>query len=322
MVDRFSWTPAIVLIVVAVVAAGAGSAALYLHNKVNLPPGPPTVAVGDNVTVNYIGIFGSGPDSGRVFDTSLYSVSTNGAAYPKSLEFSARANAANYTPLPVHVGGNTPQAGYSLGGQSYIQVVTGFWQGLVGLQGNQTKAVVVPPALGYGPKNPSCIGTEPLSFQLPVLRTMPGTTFQKLYPSQLATSGTEFRDPNYGWNVLILAANASFVTIENLASPGMAADPSGWTLLVTNVTSTANGTGQITLVNQLNPDSAGRIVGTDYLGTGPCSASAHGKFIVTAVDLANGTYTADYNSEVTGQTLIFFVTVVNIFEPVAATTTA
>src|SRR5579863_8661292 len=98
MVDRFSWTPAIVLIVVAVVAGGAGSAALYFHNKVTVPPGPLTVSVGDNVTVNYIGIFGSGPDAGRVFDTSLYSVSTNGAAYPKSLEFSARANAANYTP--------------------------------------------------------------------------------------------------------------------------------------------------------------------------------------------------------------------------------
>ena len=322
MVDRFSWTPAILLIVVAVVAAGAGSAALYFHNKVTVPPGPRMVVVGDNVSVNYIGIFGSGPDAGRVFDTSLYSVSIDGAAYPKSLEFSARANAANYTPLPVHVGGSTPQSGYSLGGQSYIQVVTGFWQGLIGLPGNQTKAVVVPPALGYGPKNPACIAKEPLSFQLPVLRTMPGTTFQKLYPSQLATSGTEFRDSNYGWNVLILAANASFVTIENLATPGMVASPAGWPILVSNVTSTANGTGAITLVNELNPNTAGRILGTDYLGNGPCTASAHGKFIVTAVDLANGTYTADYNSEVTGQTLIFFVTVVNIFVPVAAGTTA
>jgi FKBP-type peptidyl-prolyl cis-trans isomerase 2 len=289
---------------------------------VTVPPGPLTVAVGDNVTVNYIGIFGSGSDAGRVFDTSIYSVSVNQAAYPKSLEYSPRASVANYTPLPVHVGGSTPQGGYSLGGQSYIQVVTGFWQGLVGLPGNQTKAVVVPPLLGYGPQNPACIAKEPLSFQLPVLQTMPGTTFQKAYPSELATTGTEFRDPHYGWNVLILSANASFVTIENLATPGMTSSPAGWPVLVSNVTSTANGSGAITLVNELDPSSAGRVVGTDYLGNGPCSSAANGKFIVSAVDLANGTYTVDYNSEVSGQTLIFFVTVVNIYVPVAATAAA
>jgi FKBP-type peptidyl-prolyl cis-trans isomerase 2 len=319
MANQFSWTPAIVLIVVVLIAAGAGTALLYFHNRPTSAKGPSIVAVGDNVTVNYIGIFGSGADSGRVFDTSLYSVASSSAAYPKSLEFSARNGAANYTPLAVHVGGHTPQSGYTLGGQSFIQVVTGFWQGLVGLQGNQTKAVVVPPALGYGPENPACIQKLPLSLQLPVLRTMAGTTFQKLYPTALAASGTEFRDPHYGWNVLILAANASFVTIENEAVAGTTSSPSGWPLLVANVSSTANGTGSITLVNELNPQSAGRIVGTDYLGTGPCSAQAHGKFIVTAVDLAHGTYTVDYNSEVTGQTLIFLVTVVNIYHPLLAT---
>jgi FKBP-type peptidyl-prolyl cis-trans isomerase 2 len=320
MANQFSWTPAILLIVVALIAAGAGTAALYFHNRTTPGKAPSIVAIGDNVSVNYIGIFGSGPDAGRVFDTSLYSVASSTAAYPKSLEFSPRNGAANYTPLPVHVGGNTPQSGYTLGGQTYIQVVTGFWQGLVGLPGNETKAVVVPPALGYGSKSPACIAEMPLSFQLPVLRTMAGTAFTKLYPTALAASGTEFREPHFGWNVLILAANASFVTIENEAVPGATSSPSGWPLLVTNVTSTPNGTGSITLVNELNPQSAGRIVGTDYLGTGPCSASAHGKFIVTAVDLADGTYTVDYNSEVTGQTLVFLVTVVNIFHPILATT--
>ncbi|MCI4350148.1 MAG: FKBP-type peptidyl-prolyl cis-trans isomerase [Thermoplasmata archaeon] len=322
MANQFSWTPAIILIVVAIIAASAGTAVLYFHNRPTPAKAPSLVGIGDNATVNYVGIFGSGPDAGRVFDTSLYSVAINTAAYPKSLEFGARNGAANYTPLAVHVGGHTPQSGYNLGGQSFIQVVTGFWQGLVGLPGNQTKAVVVPPALGYGSKNPGCIEKEPLSFQLPVLRTMAGTTFQKLYPTALATSGTEFREPHYGWNVLILAANASFVTIENEAVAGTTSSPSGWPLLVSNVSSTPNGTGSITLVNQLNPDGAGRIVGTDYLGTGPCTSSAHGRFIVTAVDLANSTYTVDYNSEVTGQTLIFLVTVVNIFHPVATSVPA
>ncbi|HZY70103.1 MAG TPA: hypothetical protein VFF67_03890 [Thermoplasmata archaeon] len=322
MVEKFSWVPAIILIVIIAVAGGGSAIFVYYHNVVHPAAAPLVVVEGVNVTVNYIGIFGSGPEEGKVFDTSLYSVGSNDAAYAKSLEFHARGIAKNYTPLDVHVGGNTPSSGYTLGNYSFIQVVTGFWQGLLGLPGNETHTVVVPPNLGYGPKNPACIAEQPLTYTLPVLEMLPGPTFSHQYPGIVATTGASFNDPRYGWPVLILSANASFVTIENEPSVGTTASPAGWPVLVTSVTSTGNGTGTITLENQLSSSQAGHLLGKDFAGTGPCTTQAHGQFIVTAVDPANGTYTEDYNTEVTGQTLLFDVTVVDIFLPVAAATAA
>lgn len=314
MPPRISWVPFFVVVAVVVASAGAGSAYLYLHSKSATPASPRLVQVGDNVTVNYIGIYGSGPETGRVFDTSLYTVGTNAASWPKSIEFHARGTQpSNFTPLDVHVGGNTPQSGYSLGNLSFIQVVPGFWQGLVGILPNQTHTIIVPPALGYGYPNPTCQSVQPLTQVLPVVQTLPGKTFSTRYPSALAASGAMFTDPHYGWTVLVLSANASFVTIENLAQVGDTASPAGWTVEVTSVTSTANGTGAITLENRLVPSQAGLIVGKDFQGTGPCSSSSGGKFIVTAVDPVHGTYTEDYDQEVVGKTLIFLVTIVNVY---------
>lgn len=304
----------IVLIVVVLVATGGVLGFLYERSLPHTTSGPSPVRLGDNVTVNYIGVFGSGPEQGKVFDTSLYTVANDPVGYPKSLEFHPHGSSpANFTPLAVHVGGNTPQAGYSLGGLSFIQVVTGFWQGLVGAAPNQTVAIVVPPALGYGSVNPSCLRTLPLVTSMPVVSTVPGTTFTKLFPGALVATGAELTDPHYGWPVLILSANASYVTYENLPPAGWSASPAGWPVTVTGISTAANGSSSITLTNQLFPSQAGLLVGKDYLGNGPCSSSSGGKFIVSSVDLGAGTYTENFNSEVQGQTLIFLVTVVDVF---------
>ena len=314
MATPLSTTSTIVLIVIVLVGGSAVGGFLYYHNLPSSAPGTLTVALGDNVTVNYIGIFGSGPEQGKVFDTSLYSVATDTVGYPKGLQYHARgASPANYTPLAVHVGNNTPQSGYSLNGLSFIQVVTGFWQGLIGLPGNQSRSVSVPPALGYGATNPSCVATRSITYTLPVVSTYTGLGFTKAYPGITATTGAMFSDPHYGWPVVILSANATFVTVENLVHPGYTTSPAGWPVLVTNVSATANGTGSITLVNELYPSQAGLIEGKDFLGNGPCSSNSGGTFIVASVDLAHGTYTENFNQEVQGQTLIFIVTIVNIY---------
>jgi FKBP-type peptidyl-prolyl cis-trans isomerase 2 len=305
----------IVLIVVVIIAGAAAAGYVYYRDRPAGPPNVRTVAVGDNVTVNYIGIFGSGPQQGRVFDTSFYSVATDGASWPKALEYTPRGEAANYTPLPVHVGPTTPSGGYSLGGKSYIGVVTGFWQGLLGLAGNTTRSVTVPANLGYGPTNPACVATYPLVEQFPVVETLTRSGFSTQFPGITPNLGSSFLDPNYRWTVLVLSSNASSVTLENLAQVGDTASPAGWPVEVTAVTSTPNGTGLITVTNELDPSQAGLILGHDFAGTGRCSSSAGGKFIVTAVNVGAGTYTADFNSEVTGQTLIFRVTVVDIYPP-------
>jgi hypothetical protein len=316
MAQNPSLTPLIAIIIVVVLAGASIGGYLYYRNQVHPAAGFSTVHTGDNVTVNYVGIFGSGPENGKVFDTSLITVATNDAAWPKSLEYHSRGTTPkNYTTLDVHVGGNTPSSGYSLGGLSFIQVVTGFWEGLVGMIPNQTRTIAVPPPLGYGPLSTACMATLPLTYQLPIVTSMPGTTFSKLYPGVVATSGGQFADPHYGWTVLILSANATSVTLENLPRVGDTASPAGWPVEVTQVASSPNGTGNITLVNEIQPNQAGHLVGKDFLGTGPCSSRSSGQFILWAVNLVNGTYTENFNQEVQGQTLIFIVTVVNLFRP-------
>jgi FKBP-type peptidyl-prolyl cis-trans isomerase 2 len=313
MAETPSYLVILVVVLVVLVGAGATGAYLYLHNRPASAPTTLVVQANDNVTVNYIGIFGSGPEQGKVFDTSLYSVAINNATYPKSLQYHGRGAAANYTPLAVHVGDNTPSAGYSYAGLSFIQVVTGFWQGLLGLPGNYTRLVSVPPSLGYGSQDPSCLRTLPLTVHVPIVERMRGTNFTAMYPGVLATTGASFNDPTYGWPVLILSANQSFVTIENLPPVGWTTDHGGWPITVTNITTTANGSGQITVRNELTSSDAGLTGG--HVSNGLCSSQSNGQYIISAVNFANGTYTEDFNQEVRGQTLLFAVTVVNIYAP-------
>lgn len=299
-------TLAIVLAIIVVAAGGGGIGFLYYENHRPGPSGPLTVQVGDNATVNYIGIFGAGPQVGRVFDTSEYAVAMNDLAWPKSLLYTSRgASPANYTPLPVYVGSTAPAAGYTVGNLTFSSVVTGFWQGLVGLPGNQTHYVTVPPSLGYSFVNRSCFVTQPLTYTKPVLVTLTPAGFASAFPSVTATPGLEFTDPLYGWPDLILTVNATAVAYENLPSLGMTTSPSGWSVAVTSITSTT-----ITLVNQLSPGQAGLVKGKSTASI--CGTTS---FIVSQVNLGASTYTEDFNTEVAGQTLIFIVSVVDIFPP-------
>jgi FKBP-type peptidyl-prolyl cis-trans isomerase 2 len=317
MADSPSPTALLVFVVLTLVIAGALAGVAYYESTPHPKGTILTPQFGGNATVNYIGYFGSGPESGRVFDTSIYSVAINNASYPKSVGFHYRGSEANYTPLGVYVGPNAPSSGYTIGNVTFVSVVPGFWEGIVGVPGNTTKTIVVPPDLGYGPQNPACFRTLPLTYTLPVVVTLSAAGFSAAYPGVSALTGVTFKDPHYGWNATVLAANNSFVTVENLPYLGYVASPAGWPVLVTGISSTANGAGAITLVNQLSPSQAGHLLGKDFNGTGPCTTSSNGQFIVTAVDPTAGTYTEDFNEEVQGQVLIFVVTVINIYPPPA-----
>lgn len=294
----------VVLIVVVLVAAGAATIVVYEVNQPKAPHTLLTVQEGDNATVNYIGVFESGPQAGKVFDTSLYAIATNNASYPKSLEYESRGAPSAYTPLAVHVGPNAPSSGYTIGNLTFGSVVTGFWQGLVGLRGNQSATIVVPPNLGYGSTNQSCIGTAPLARSLAVFASVPLARFSTLYPNVTATVGVVFADPTYGWNDTIFSVNATTVVVQSLATVGTTARPQGLPWIVTAVNATT-----ISLSSQLTPASAGKVLGHVTSG-GLCGGT---KFIVSAVSPANGTYLMNFNPEVQGQTLDFVVTVVNIY---------
>ena len=309
MADRnWVWTVALVVIIV---LAGVGSIVyVYYREKPSTANPRVEVAQGSNVTVNYIGEFGSGPEAGRIFDTSIFNVGSN-PSYAKALEYHARGPAKNYSLLPVYVGSGAPQGGYTLGNLSFIQVVTGFWQGLIGMQPNSTRVIVIPPALGYGSSNPACIVTQPIVQTLPALQTVSGVAFQKSFPGINAALGEEFTDPLYGWTDQILSANASFVTVQRMPYIGETSALAGWPVTVTGIQGNVNGTGIITVRNELSAADAGHLLGSDYLGRGPCSSVSHNQFIVSQVDLGAGTFTEDYNQEVVGQTLVFTVTVVD-----------
>ena len=303
---RPSRTVAIALVIVVLAGGGVAAGVLHYVNQPKPAPVPFAVASGDNATVNYIGILGSGPEQGRVFDTSIQSVALNNATYPKALEYTLRGSASQYTPLPVHVGSSAPSGGYTIGNLTFATVVPGFWQGLLGMIGNQTRILTIPPALAYGPVKPACLVTKPLTFTVPVLVIENSSAFARAFPGVSPAIGTEFPDPTYQWTDLVLNANASSITVERLPSLGFASHPNGWPAVVTNLTST-----EITLTNQLSPASAGLVLGHST-GSPTCGSN---QFIVSAVNVAAGTFTENYNPEVQGQTLIFIVTGINIYRP-------
>ncbi|MCI4347937.1 MAG: FKBP-type peptidyl-prolyl cis-trans isomerase [Thermoplasmata archaeon] len=315
MVEPPSRTAFIVFVVLTLVAAGGLAGFAYYHSRAGTPPSVLTPKVGGNATVNYIGYFGSGADAGRVFDTSFYSVAKNNASFPKALSFSYRGSVVSYSPLAVHIGASTPSGGYTTGNNTFVSVVPGFWQGLIGVAGNTTQTIVIPPNLGYGPQNPACLRTLPLTYSVPLVATFTAAGFSKAFPGITPLTGVTFKDPHYGWTVSVLAANSSFVTIQNMPSVGYVASPAGWPVVVTAIAGTPNGAGTITLVNQLSPAQAGRVLGTNFNGTGACGTSTTATFIVSAIDPTAQTYTQNFNREVVGQVLIFVVTVVNIFPP-------
>jgi FKBP-type peptidyl-prolyl cis-trans isomerase 2 len=299
---RHSFTALAILVVLVVVAGGIGAGVLASVNGAPPHRGPMTVQVGDNVTVNYIGIMGSGPQEGRVFDTSIESVALDNLTYPKTVEFTMRA-LANYTPLAVSVGPNIPASGYNVSNLTFGGVVTGFWHGLIGLSVNETRWITFPPSEGYGAQNSSCFRTAPLTYTVPVVSVVAPSNFSATYPNVTAAAGTTFVDPTYKWTDLILSVNSTAVAVENEVSAGWIASPNGWPVEVTNVTSTT-----ITLVNQIDSTNVGLIKGVAT--TAVCGET---DYIVSAFDPTAGTYTLDFNPEVAGETLTFVVTVVAFY---------
>jgi len=293
---RFSGTVLLILIVVVLVAGGVGAGVLYVVTQPKGGGGPPTAQLGDNLTVNYIGMFGGTPQVGRVFDTSLYSVATNNASYPKSLEFALRGGPSTYTPLAVN----------NLGPSSGL--IGGFWQGLLNLPLNQTRIVTIPVGpSGYWPVNQSCLVSEPLVYSIPTVRSYTPTAFSGLFPGIQPTTGLTFPDPTYFWADTILSQNATAVVVENLPTVGYTSSPFGWGVTVTNVSATS-----IQLTNDLSPASAGLVLGHSQTGMDCGSTTPKTQFIVSSVDLATGTFTENYNPETVGATLVFYMTIVTL----------
>ncbi len=252
-------------------------------------PGPPLQArSGDFVEVDYIGTFA---ENGLVFDTSLAAVAADNASYRKAFAFSWREG---YTPLAFTVGTGA--------------VVKGFDLGVQGLAVGETKTIVVPPALGYGPAQASKIVVKPLFESVPVRITLNGSDFFTTYRSD-PVSGTNVTDPFWGWPATVSVAG-SVVTVTNSPLLGELVQPHGvWSARVISIDSTADsGRGTIVVQHLLDATAVDRI--------GKATTDPQGRrtieFIVTAVDSSAGTYTLNYNDATKGRELVFTVTMTRI----------
>ena len=277
----------ILLFIIVIALVGAGAYAAYGTMSTiqeSTEPGL-IVHVGDQISVNYIGMF----EDGTVFDTSIQSVAENNTLYPKSLSFSATAP---FSPLEFTVGEG--------------QMIEGFDRGVVGMGVNQTKVITIPSDKAYGDINEDMILTRDLSESLPVFEWITNSTsFEDTY-SVPAILGTTVINTNYGWNMTVYFIDSSSgdILMKNEPMVGEIIQLYyGWSSRVVSVDSAANqGTGEIVVKHLLYPEDEGNIM----------SADQYGPFLITDVDLTAGTMTLDYNREVVGKTLTFKITIVSI----------
>ena len=250
---------------------------------------PPLRALtGDSVQVNYVGTF---EDTGLVFDTSLESIARDNATYPKAASFTFRAQWTTYN--------------FRLGDPTDAQrPVPGFERGIYNMAMGETRTIVVPPELGYGPSNPALVQVKPILESVPVRLTMNETEFLIRYQTQ-AVSGMNVTDPFWKWNAFVGIAGG-IVTVTNSPVPGQIVRPYGlWDAQVVSIDDAANeGEGVVFVRHLLDPSMAHRVAQK--------TSDGQVTFILTNVDPEAGTYTLDSNREVVGRTLLFTVTMVNI----------
>ena len=268
----------VVILIVAILGVYYG----YVVPKFAAPP--LRAQSGDSVQVDYVGTF---VENGLVFDTSIRAIAQDNASYPKAFMFGWHGS---YAPLPVTIGS---------GG-----VVPGFDTGIQGLAIGDSKTIVVPPALGYGPADPTKIFVKPLVESVPVRLTMDPSTFVATYQAP-AVSGTNVTDPFWGWTATVSVAG-TIVTVTNSPIPGQLVRPYGaWDAQVVSIDDAANGgQGVISVHHLLTPAMVDRV--------GQKNAGGTVVFVVTAVDPVAGTYTLSYNAPTKGRTLVFQVTMLSI----------
>lgn len=290
-------------IVAAIVVCGALIGyVLYSESRASSAGTPAEVVAGDQVTMNYIGW----TTNGKVFDTSILSVATNNAVYPKSLTFTLREN-TSYKPFNMTAGN------YGTGG-----TIKGFALGVIGLSEGDHVTIEVSPDEGY-PINYNLTRWQDLAEKVPVIEVMTEQQFidnYKTNPVPMAILPHYF----WGWDVQVVELLAGLVTVKNIptvgevvypfGNPSDATNPSGWPVEVLsyNVPDQV-----ITVKHDLTPEDVYNVKGTDVDGR---------TIIVTGYNADNGTFqvgkndpTTGYNAEIAGRTLLFEVTIIKVTPP-------
>ena len=262
------------------------------------------VVDGSTVTMYYVGMF----EDGRVFDTSIYEIASDDALYPKSFTFSMREQ-TSYVPFEMTAGLYGESGG----------TIKGFALGVIGMKLNEKNIIVVAPEDGYA-VDPTMVETIDLVEAVPVVETIDETEFRTLFgtsPTLMALT------PHYkwGWDVLVVEIGSGFVTYKNIPTVGQVVtpfgdpndpdSPMGWDCVVESYDPLYDGgDGRIMVRHLVTETDVYNREGTDYLGT---------SFVLSAVDEDAGTLqihkidtATGYNGEISGRTLLFEVTILNI----------
>ena len=277
---------ALLFIVVAALVVAGGYAAYGALSTTQYPvESGLTVQIGDQISVNYTGMF----EDGTVFDTSIQSIAENHTLYPKSLSFSSTAP---FNPLSFTVGEG--------------QMIKGFDNGVVGMGINQTKVLTIPVEEAYGSPNEDLIETRSLTQTIPIYDWLTNySSFQNIYQVEPIV-GTTVSSNVFGWNMTVFyidtVSNHIMLKHNPMIGEIISIDNTWNSKVISIDTSANNGTGEIVITHLLSSEDAGEISGND----------AGGQYVVTDVDQNAGTFTVDYNREVVGKTLVFKITVVSI----------
>ena len=259
---------------------------------------------GSTVTMNYVGMF----EDGRVFDSSLYDIASNDALYPKSFTFTLRDEDA-YEPFEMTAGLYGESGG----------TIKGFALGVIGMQLNEKRIIVVAPEDGYA-VDESMVETFDLAEEVPVVETLSDSSFTSLFG---VSAEPMVIMPHYkwGWDVLVTEVSLGYVTFKNIPSvgdivtpygdPNDPDDPMGWECEVESYDVLYDGgAGLIVVRHLLTEADTYWYEGVDHLGA---------SFVLSSVDEDAGTFQihkidaeSGYNGEISGRTLLFEVTVLEI----------
>jgi hypothetical protein len=261
-----------------------------------------TVANGDVITVDYVGYMMVDGEK-KVFDTTIWDVVTDNVTYPKALWYTAKTE-AKCVPYSFTVGVGT--------------VVTGFDQGVLGMEKDKTKTITIPASQGYGTLAASKLKTFDLITTVPIYVTTTTAAFKTTF-GEVAAAGLSVTDPVYNWPVTVLSVDTLSDEVEYMNVPtsnaiyhvygsDTANVVAGWDIQITSVDSTANGgKGSIVIQHLIGDADSWDIKGY----------SGGSLFYLIDVDTTAGTAVMNFSTgsssaALKGQTMYFEVTIISI----------
>jgi FKBP-type peptidyl-prolyl cis-trans isomerase 2 len=253
---------------------------------------------GDEVTVDYTGRFlGAGGELGPVFDTSEPEVARN-ESIPKSQSFRMRPT---YDDLTFTVGSG--------------KMIKGFEEAVIGKKEGESFTVTIPPEDGYGEANPGLIQNIDSTQTIPLRETLQRDDFMKIYPAVGLETTDSFIHPFWRWDVHIVSYDPQTVTIwhEPVYNKEYQAFP--WNTTVTDVSTQKN---TITLQHDISEITYSTslpyimMVTYDPLWAEDAMGAMQNEPIEGFVTSKGGVITIDFNTEVTGKTLVFYITINSI----------